>query len=239
MTIIPAIDIIDGKCVRLSQGDFATSKIYNEDPLEVAKKFEDAGLKRLHLVDLEGAKTGKSKNIKVLEKIATKTSLLIDFSGGIQTQDQVEIAFDAGANWITVGSMAVKNPTTVLEWSNLFHADRFIISGDVKEEIIMIKGWTEATDMTVYNLLDKYKSSGIRQFMCTDISCDGMLQGPSVELYKKIIQLKPSMEIIASGGVSTLKDLELLNEAGCSAAIVGKAFYENKISLKDLKEFTC
>lgn len=237
MTIIPAIDIIDGKCVRLTKGDYSQKTIYNKDPLEVALQFEDAGLQRLHLVDLDGAKAGDVKNWKVLEKIAGKTKLSIDFSGGISTQNNLEITFNSGATFASIGSIAVKDEFTFTGWLLAYGADKFIIGADVKEEQILIKGWTESTSLTVFELIDKYKLKGVKQFFCTDISKDGLLEGPSVDLYKKIINEHPSIDLIASGGVSTIKDLEELREIGCSGAIIGKAIYENKISLTDLKKF--
>lgn len=237
MTIIPAIDIIDGKCVRLTKGDYSQKTIYNEDPLDVALQFEDAGLQRLHLVDLDGAKAGDVKNWKVLEKIAGKTKLSIDFSGGISTQNNLEITFNSGATFASIGSIAVKDEFTFTGWLLAYGADKFIIGADVKEEQILIKGWTESTSLTVFELIDKYKLKGVKQFFCTDISKDGLLEGPSVDLYKKIINEHPSIDLIASGGVSTIKDLEELREVGCSGAIIGKAIYENKILLTDLKKF--
>lgn len=237
MTIIPAIDIIDGKCVRLTKGDYEQQTIYNEDPLEVARQFEDAGLKRLHLVDLDGAKEGDVKNWKVLEKIASKTKLVIDFSGGISTIENLDITFNSGATYAAVGSIAVKDEFTFTGWILAFGADKFIIGADVKDEIIVIKGWTETTTINVLDFIDKYKLKGVKQFFCTDVNKDGLLQGPATNLYKKIINEHPSIDLIASGGVTTVKDIEELREAGCTGAIIGKAIYENKISLKELKRF--
>lgn len=237
MTIIPAIDIIDGKCVRLTKGDYSQQTIYNEDPLEVALQFEDAGLKRLHLVDLDGAKSGAVKNWKMLEKIAGKTRLVIDFSGGISTQKNLEIAFDSGATYAAVGSIAIKDEFTFSGWLLAFGAGRFIIGADVKDEIIVIKGWTEKTTVTVFELIEKYKTKGVKKFFCTDVNKDGLLQGPATDLYKKILNEHPSIDLIASGGVSTLKEIEELRETGCSGAIIGKAIYENRITLAELKKF--
>lgn len=237
MTIIPAIDIIDGKCVRLTKGDYSQKTIYNEDPLEVALQFEDAGLKRLHLVDLDGAKSGAVKNWKMLEKIAGKTRLVIDFSGGISTQKNLEIAFDSGATYAAVGSIAIKDEFTFSGWLLAFGAGRFIIGADVKDEIIVIKGWTEKTTVTVFELIEKYKTKGVKKFFCTDVNKDGLLQGPATDLYKKILNEHPSIDLIASGGVSTLKEIEELRETGCSGAIIGKAIYENRITLAELKKF--
>ena len=237
MTIIPAIDIIDGKCVRLTKGDYSQQTIYNEDPLEVAMQFEDAGLKRLHLVDLDGAKAGEVKNWKVLEKIATKTKLVIDFSGGISTQESLEITFNSGATYAAVGSIAVKDEFTFTGWLLAFGADRFIIGADVKKEIIVIKGWTETTTINLFNFIGNYKLKGVKQFFCTDVNKDGLLQGPATSLYKTIMNQHPSIDLIASGGVTTIKDIEELREAGCHGAIIGKAIYENRITLKELKRF--
>lgn len=236
MTIIPAIDIIDGKCVRLTKGDYSQKTIYNEDPLEVALQFENFGLQRLHLVDLDGAIAGDVKNWKVLEKIAAKTKLIIDFSGGISTQKNLDITFNSGATFASIGSIAVKDEFTFTGWLLAYGADKFIIGADVKDEQILIRGWTESTTITVVDLIDKYKQKGVKQFFCTDVSKDGLLGGPSIKLYKKLINEHPSIDLIASGGVSSLKDLEELREAGCSGAIVGKAIYEKKISLTDLKK---
>lgn len=237
MQIIPAIDIIDGKAVRLIKGDYNQKKIYNENPLEVALQFEGAGLQRLHMVDLDGAKAGKVKNWKVLESVAGKTKLAIDFSGGISTAKEVEITFNSGAKYAAVGSMAVKKPLVFQDWLNKFGVERFILGADVLNEKIMVKGWTEATEINVYNILKHYRAKGLVQFFCTDISKDGLLQGSSTDLYKKIIEEVEGIQLIASGGVSCLKDLEELRDVGCAGAIVGKAIYEGKIPLKDLSKF--
>lgn len=235
--IIPAIDIIDGKCVRLTKGDYNQKKIYNEDPLEVAMQFEDAGLRRLHLVDLDGAKEGEVKNWKVLERIAGKTNLVIDFSGGISSQKNVAITFNSGAAFASVGSIVIKDENAFGSWLLKFGPEKFIIGADVLDEKIVIRGWTEKTPVTVFELINKYKTSGVKQFFCTDISKDGMLEGTAVNLYKKILNEHPSIDLIASGGITTIKDIEELREAGCHGAIIGKAIYENKISLNDLKRF--
>ena len=237
MEIIPAIDIIGGKCVRLTKGDYEQKKVYNEDPVEVAKEFEGTGLTRLHLVDLDGAKAGDVKNWKVLEQIASKTKLVIDFSGGISTKKNVGICFDSGAAYAAVGSIAVKDEKTLTDWLFEFGVQKFIIGADVKDEKLAIKGWTESTEMTVFELIENYKTKGVKQFFCTDINKDGLLQGTAIDLYKKILNLHPSIDLIASGGVTSLDDLFELREAGCSGAIVGKAFYEKKILLSDLKPF--
>lgn len=235
--VIPAIDIIEGKCVRLTKGDYEQKKVYNENPLEVAKQFEATGLKRLHLVDLDGAKAGDVKNWKVLEQIASKTEFLIDFSGGISTKKNVGICFNSGATYAAVGSLAVKNEKELTTWFLEFGVEKFIIGADVKEEKIAIKAWTETTDTTVFDLIENYKTKGVKQFFCTDISKDGLLQGTGIDLYKKILNSHPSIDLIASGGVSSIDDLLQLRETGCSGAIVGKAIYEKKILLKDLKQF--
>ena len=207
MEIIPAIDIIEGKCVRLTQGDYGTQKIYNEDPLEVAKQFEDAGLKRLHLVDLDGARLKTVVNWKVLETIATKTNLSIDFGGGLQTAKDVQILFDSGAWLATVGSVAVKNETEFLNWLSIFGANRFLLGADVKEKKIAIHGWKETTDKDILDFIGNYTEKGITRLFCTDVSKDGKLEGPSIELYKEIIAQFPALHFIASGGVASVTDL--------------------------------
>lgn len=237
MTIIPAIDIIEGKCVRLTRGDYNQQTIYNEDPLEVALQFEDAGLQRLHLVDLDGARAGQVKNWKVLERIAGKTKLVIDFSGGISTQQNLEICFNSGAAYASIGSIAVKNEHQFSGWLLAFGAGRFIIGADVKEEQIVVKGWTETTTLRLSDLIGNYKTKGVKQFFCTDVNRDGLLQGPSTGLYKKIMNEHPSIDLIASGGITSVKDLEELREAGCSGAIIGKAIYEKRITLTELQKF--
>lgn len=237
MTIIPAIDIIEGKCVRLTQGDYAQKKIYNEHPLEVAKEFEDAGLKRLHLVDLDGAKAGAVKNWKVLENIAGKTSLVIDFGGGIKKEEDVKIVFDSGAALATVGSIAVKNESEFVKWLLQFGADKFLLGADVKNEKIAVGGWLETTDVWIYDFIEKYIAHGVKQVFCTDVSKDGKLEGPAIDLYKNITTKFPSLHFIASGGVSSLQDLEDLQSAGCHGAIVGKAIYEGRIKITDLISF--
>ena len=237
MQIIPAIDIIEGKCVRLTEGDYAQKKIYNEDPLEVAKQFEGVGLMRLHLVDLDGAKAGKVINWKVLEKIANKTGLVIDFGGGIKTEVTLKTVLDTGATYATIGSLAVKESATFEDWIERFGAQIFMLGADVYEEKIAVGGWLEKTNIDVYEFIGSYMNKGVTQLFCTDIQKDGKLEGPSIELYKKILQQYPSLQLIASGGVSQIKDLEELRTIGCSAAIVGKAIYENKISLQELSTF--
>jgi phosphoribosylformimino-5-aminoimidazole carboxamide ribotide isomerase len=237
MQIISAIDIIEGKCVRLTEGDYTQKKIYNEDPLEVAKQFEGVGLMRLHLVDLDGAKAGKVINWKVLEKIANKTSLVIDFGGGIKTEATLKTVLGTGATYATIGSLAVKERATFEEWIERFGANIFMLGADVHSEKIAVGGWLEKTEIDVYDFIGSYMQKGVTQIFCTDIQKDGKLEGPSIQLYQKILQQYPSLQLIASGGVSQLKDLEELRTIGCSAAIVGKAIYENKISLLELSTF--
>ena len=237
MQIIPAIDIIEGKCVRLTEGDYAQKKIYNEDPLEVAKAFEGIGLMRLHLVDLDGAKAGQVANWKVLEKIANNTELKIDFGGGIKTEATLKTVLDTGATYATIGSLAVKNELLFQEWIARFGAKVFMLGADVLDEKIAIGGWLEKTEISVFDFMKSYIDKGVKQIFCTDIKKDGKLQGPSIELYQKIIEQFPNLHLIASGGVSSLDDLIELEEIGCSAAIVGKAIYENKITISELANF--
>ncbi len=237
MEIIPAIDIIDGKCVRLTQGDYEQKKIYNEYPLEVAKQFEDAGLKRLHLVDLDGAKAGSVLNWKVLEAIAGKTTLVIDFGGGIKKEEDVKIVFDCGAAYATIGSLAVKDETTFVGWLKTYGAAKFLLGADVKNEKIAVGGWLETTDIWVYDFMRKYIEHGVQQIFCTDVSKDGKLEGPSTVLYKNIMTEFPSLHFIASGGVGSMKDLEDLQQTGCKGVIVGKAIYEGRISINELMKF--
>ncbi len=232
--VIPAIDILHGKCVRLTQGDYASTKIYNEHPLEVARQFEDAGLKRLHLVDLDGAKEGRVKNWNVLETIAAKTNLLIDFGGGIATAKDLQIVFGSGAFLATVGSIAVKNENMFGEWMLLYGPEKFLLGADVRDEKISISGWLVETEIVIYDFIEKYMKAGIQQIFCTDIKLDGAMKGPSLELYKKILRRFPDLHFIASGGIRSLDDIYLLQETGCKGAIVGKAIYEGLITLKDL-----
>jgi len=238
MIIIPAIDIIEGKCVRLTQGDYLQKTIYNENPLEVAKEFEDAGLTRLHLVDLDGAKAGKIINWKVLESIATNTSLVIDFGGGIKQKEDVSIVFNSGASLATIGSLAVKNEDLFVEMLSQFGADKFLLGADVKEEKIVINGWLNNTDINIIDFIQQYIDKGVQKIFCTDVSKDGKLEGPSIDLYKKIIHEFPALHFIASGGVSCNDDLDELQKIGCNGAIVGKAIYEGRITLSDLKKRT-
>lgn len=237
MDIIPAIDIIDGKCVRLTEGDYQQKKIYNEHPLEVALAFEDAGIRRLHLVDLDGAKAGAVKNWKVLETIAARTTLIIDFGGGIKKEEDVKIVFNSGAAIATIGSLAVKEEFTFAGWLMAYGPDKFLLGADVKNEKIAVGGWLETTDIGIYDFLRNYIGRGITQAFCTDISKDGRLEGPSLELYKNILTTFPGFHLIASGGVSEWNDLVSLKELGCSGVIVGKAIYENRISLAQIQQY--
>lgn len=235
--LIPAIDIIEGKCVRLTQGDYSKQKIYNEDPLEVAKEFEGHGLKRLHVVDLDGAKAGHIVNYKVLEKIATKTELTIDFGGGLKQDKDLEIAFDCGASMVTGGSIAVKSPEVFTQWIERFGPDRIILGADAKDGKIAIEGWEKETSHELLEFVTSYFKKRIRKVICTDIKRDGMLQGPATDLYSEMLQEIPELYLIASGGVSSLDDIVKLNEAGVPGVIFGKAIYEGRISLKDLESF--
>ena len=238
MRIIPAIDIIEGKCVRLSKGDYSTKKIYSEDPLDMAKRFEDHGIKYLHLVDLDGAKSKHIVNHKVLENIATNTSLQIDFGGGLKTDDDLRIAFESGAKQITGGSIAVKNPETFTSWINTYGADKIILGADAMDEKIAVSGWLEESDKALIPFINEYQNKGIAYVICTDISKDGMLEGPAFNLYKRILnETENDLKLIASGGISTFDELPKLAEIGCEGTIIGKAIYENKISLKQLENF--
>ena len=237
MKIIPAIDIIDGKCVRLTQGDYGQSKVYRDDPVDVAKEFEDADLKYLHVVDLDGAKKGKVVNWKAIEDIITKTSLEIDFGGGVKTEEEVERLLDMNINQINIGSLAVKEPDKFISWIKNFGASNFILSADVKEEQIKVSGWVEDTKMNIYDLVTKFQSEGLEFVTCTDISNDGMLQGVNLALYKKLKNRFSTLKIIASGGVSGMEDLEKLKYIGVHGVIVGKAIYEKRIKLSELANF--
>ncbi|SFM85734.1 phosphoribosylformimino-5-aminoimidazole carboxamide ribotide isomerase [Algoriella xinjiangensis] len=233
MRIIPAIDIIDGKCVRLSQGDYNTKKIYNENPLEVAKEFEDYGIEYLHLVDLDGAKSKQIINYKTLELITSKTNLKVDFGGGIKSQDDIRIAFECGANQITGGSIAVQNPTLFQEWINQYGSEKIILGADAKDRKIATHGWLETSELDVIDFIQEYKTKGIDYVICTDIAKDGMLQGTSNELYQEILA-SADVKLIASGGVTSIDDLIKVKELGCEGAILGKAIYEGRIDLKVL-----
>ena len=234
MRVIPAIDIIDGKCVRLTQGDYNQKKIYNENPIDVSKEFENAGLKFLHLVDLDGAKAGKVVNWKVVESICKETKLEVDFGGGIKTEEQVKQLFDYGVKQVNLGSISVKNPKIVTEWIKKFTPEKIILSADVKNEMIAISGWQESSAIPITTFINDYVKNGIKYVTCTDISVDGMLTGPSIALYKKILINFPQLNLIASGGVSSLDDLRELKQSGVGGAIVGKAIYEGRIKLEAL-----
>ncbi len=234
--IIPAIDIINGKCVRLTKGDFTKQKIYYEDPLNAAKTFEDTGLQRLHIVDLDGAKAGSIQNLNVLESIASNTKLVIDFGGGIKNIEDVSSVFNAGASIVTLGSIAVKHPEIVEEWLLEFGADKILIGADVLGEKIKISGWLEDGGITIFEFIGKMLAIGAQNIFCTDISKDGVMQGPSIELYQKIMKTFPSINLIASGGVSKIEDVQEIKNIGCGGVIIGKAIYEGKITLKELAE---
>jgi phosphoribosylformimino-5-aminoimidazole carboxamide ribotide isomerase len=237
MRIIPAIDIIDGKCVRLSKGDYDTKIIYNENPLEVAKSFEAHGIEYLHLVDLDGAKSSKIVNYKILEQIATQTSLKIDFGGGLKSDDDLKIAFESGANQITGGSIAVKNRTIFEKWISEYGSDKIILGADAKDEKIAVSGWLEDSNEDLVPFIQDYQTKGIQYVICTDIAKDGMLEGPSFDLYGKILDEAKGIKLIASGGISTFDELPKLAELGCEGTIIGKAIYEGRITLKQLENY--
>jgi len=237
ITIIPAIDLIDAKCVRLSQGDYNQKTIYNENPLEVAKMFEDAGITRLHLVDLDGAKAKHIVNYKVLETIASKTNLVIDFGGGLKSDEDLRVAFECGAKMVTGGSIAVKDRETFLHWIETYGAEKIILGADAKDKMIAVSGWQEVSELLILDFIESYTSKGIRQVISTDIARDGMLTGPSIDLYKEIMAQFPKLELIASGGIATMKDIYELDEMGVPGVITGKAIYENRISLEEITKF--
>lgn len=234
MRIIPAIDIIDGKCVRLSKGDYETKKIYNENPVEVAKEFEDFGIQYLHLVDLDGAKAKKIINQKVIENIAKKTNLIIDFGGGIRSEEDLQKAFDSGAKKVTLGSVAVVNPELCLDWLEKFGAEKLILGADCLDRKIKTSGWLENSETDVVDFIKEYQKKGFREVVCTDISKDGMLQGPSTALYQEILE-NSTIELVASGGISNIEDVQKMKKIGCAGTIIGKAIYEGRISLEDLR----
>ena len=237
MRIIPAIDIIDGKCVRLSKGDYDTKIIYNENPLEVAKSFEAHGIEYLHLVDLDGAKSSKIVNYKILEQIATQTGLKIDFGGGLKSDDDLRIAFESGANQITGGSIAVKNRAIFEKWISEYGSDKIILGADAKDEKIAVSGWLEESNEDLIPFIQDYQTKGIQYVICTDIAKDGMLEGPSFDLYSKILAEAKGVKLIASGGISTFDELPKLAELGCEGTIIGKAIYEGRITLKQLENY--
>lgn len=232
--LIPAIDIIEGKCVRLTQGDYNSKKVYNENPVEVARAFADHGIRRLHIVDLDGAKSQHVVNHKVVEQITSATNLTIDFGGGIKSDEDLQKAFDAGAEMVTIGSLAVRQPQTFLRWLEKYGSQRIILGADVKNGQISINGWQEEEGDQLIPFVGKYMEQGVTQVLCTDISKDGMLQGPAIDLYKQVLTTYPNLYLIASGGVSSIDDLKALDEAGVPAVVFGKAIYEGKINLKEL-----
>lgn len=237
LTVIPAIDLIDGKCVRLTQGDYAQKTSYHDHPLEVAKKYEAHGIKRLHLVDLDGAKAKKIINHKVLEEICSKTSLSVDFGGGLQSEEDLKIAFECGASQITGGSIAVKNEAMFSQWLQNYGGNKIILGTDTKDKMIAVHGWQETSEISLFDILNKYLPLGIKYTISTDVAKDGLLQGPSFELYKEMQEKYPKLNIIASGGVAQFEDLEKLNEMNIYGVVVGKAIYENRITLKQLETF--
>jgi phosphoribosylformimino-5-aminoimidazole carboxamide ribotide isomerase len=236
MKIIPAIDIIDGKCVRLTQGDFGQMKVYRENAVDVALEFQDADLEYLHLVDLDGAKKGKVVNWKVVEEIQGKTALTVDFGGGVSEDDEIAYLLELGINQINIGSLAIKEPERFTQWLNTYGPENFILSADVKNENVMINGWLESANYRVLDLADEFISQGLKYLTCTDIGSDGMLKGPNFELYKTLKKRFPNLKINASGGISSIADLEKLKKLNLNGAIIGKAIYEGKISLKELKK---
>ncbi len=237
MKIIPAIDLINGQCVRLSEGDYDTKQVYYANPLDAAKQFEAAGFEYLHLVDLDGAKARKVTNWDVLRQICKHTNLKVDFSGGIKTDEEIEKVFEFGTNQVTIGSLAVKDPDKFISWMDKYGSEKMILGADVKNRFIATAGWLETSDKHILDYLNFYKSKGIINVLCTDVAKDGMLAGPSIELYEEILDNHSEIKLIASGGVSNVEDLNELKRIGCSAAIVGKAIYENKISLSELSKF--
>lgn len=237
MILVPAIDIINGQCVRLTKGDYDTKKVYSESPLEVAKAFEGAGLTHVHVVDLDGARAKHIVNSKVLEAIATKTSLQVDFGGGIKSKIDLQTAFDCGASMVTLGSIAVSNPELVLEWLETFGAEKLILGADAKDRCIATHGWEQDSGIDVLDFVKNYTQKGFEHVLCTDVAKDGMLAGPSLELYFELIAAMPDISLIASGGITTMDDIYQCAELGCSAAVIGKAIYEGKIALKELENY--
>ncbi len=235
--IIPAIDIIEGKCVRLSQGAYDSKKVYNENPVEVAREFEANGIRRLHVVDLDGAASHHVVNYKVLEQIATRTSLIIDFGGGVKSDEDLKIAFESGAQMVTGGSIAVKDPELFCHWLTVYGNERIILGADVKDHKIAVNGWKNESACELFPFLEDYIGKGIKKVICTDISCDGMLEGPSISLYKEILEKFPGLYLMASGGVGSIDDIIALDEAGVPGVIFGKALYERRITLDDLRVF--
>lgn len=237
MQIIPAIDIIDGKCVRLTQGDYDQKKVYNEDPLEVARAFEGAGISRLHLVDLDGARASRIINQRVLERIATHTGLHIDFGGGLKSDEDLRIAFTSGARQITGGTVAVKDPDLFTRWLEQYGSEKIILGSDVKNGRVAVSGWQEESQLELLPFLQEYLSKGVRYTICTDVSKDGLLAGTALDLYRQLRASFPELQLIASGGVTTMEEVIKLGEIGCFGVIIGKAIYEGKISLKELEQY--
>ena len=237
MRIIPAIDIIDGKCVRLSKGDYSTKIIYNENPLEVAKSFESHGIEYLHLVDLDGAKSSTIVNYKIIEQISSKTNLKIDFGGGLKSDLDIRIAFESGANQITGGSIAIKNSELFEEWIAYYGSEKVILGADALNEKVAVSGWLENSNVDLIPFIKNYQNKGIQYVICTDISKDGMLEGPSFELYSRILSEIPNIKLIASGGISTFDELPKLEKMGCEGTIIGKAIYEDRITLKQIENY--
>ena len=235
--LIPAIDIIDGKCVRLSQGDYDSKKVYNENPVEVAKELEAHGIRRLHVVDLDGAVSHHVVNYRTLEQIASRTSLVIDFGGGVKSDEDLVIAFESGAQMVTGGSIAVKNPERFCHWLQTYGSERIILGADVKDHKIAVNGWKDESACELFPFLEDYIGKGIRKVICTDINCDGMLQGPSISLYKEMLETYPDLYLIASGGVGSTEDIRQLEATGIPAVIFGKALYEGRITFKELEAF--
>lgn len=237
MEIIPAIDLMGGRCVRLTQGDFASKKTYDADPLELAFQFQEAGIRRLHMVDLDGAKAGKPANLPVLENICRQTNLVVDYGGGIKTAQDLADIFQAGAAQVTCGSIAVKKPELFLDWVMEYGSDKIILAADARDGYIAIAGWQEASEWAVADFIDHYTRRGVEWVLCTDISRDGMLQGPATDLYQELITQFPALKLIASGGVSSIADLQALKAAGATAVVFGKALYEGRFSMADLQVF--
>ena len=237
MILVPAIDIINGQCVRLTKGDYDTKKVYNESPVEVAKAFEGAGLTHVHVVDLDGARAKHIVNAKVLEQIATQTSLQVDFGGGIKSETDLQTAFDCGASQVTLGSIAVSEPELVVEWLEKFGSEQLILGADAKNRRIATHGWEQDSGLDVIDFIKDYAQKGFKYVLCTDVAKDGMLAGPSLELYYEILEQLPELSLVASGGVTTMDDIYQCAELGCTAAIIGKAIYENKLSLKELERY--
>lgn len=235
--LIPAIDIIDGKCVRLAQGDYTTKKVYNEDPVEVAKEFEANGIRRLHVVDLDGAASNHVINYRILEQISSRTSLIIDFGGGIKSDEDLILAFDNGAEMVTGGSIAVKDPERFTRWLDRYGCGKIILGADVKDRLIAVNGWKDETSLELFPFLEDYIHKGIKKVICTDISRDGMLEGPSIQLYREILEKHSGLYLMASGGVGSMADIIALEEAGVPGVIFGKALYEGRITMKELYDY--